>query len=85
MTDFPHRGFAISVSIRRDKDMWDARTTVYPPNDLKHELGDPVTLDVTLLQTNRIEQVRAEAFEQAQGVINEIVSRRGDRPLRNTG
>jgi hypothetical protein len=62
MSDFSHGGFAISISIRRDKDMWDVRTTVYPPNDLKHELGDRVILDVTLLQTNRIEQVRADAF-----------------------
>ena len=65
--------------------MWDARTTVYPPDDLKHELGDRVTLDVTVLQTNPIEQVRGEAFEQAKGLINDIVRRRANRALRNTG
>jgi hypothetical protein len=81
MNDFSHRGFPVSTFIRRDKDMWQVRTTVYPPEDLTHELGDRVTLDVTRLPTNQIEQVRAEALAQAKEVINDIVGRRADRAL----
>ena len=53
--------------------MWEVTTTIYAPEDLVHELGDRVTMDVIKLPTNRIEQVRSDAFDQAKRVIEGIV------------
>jgi len=82
MSDFSHRGFPVSIFIRRNKDMWEVTSTIYAPEDLIHELGDRVTMDAMRLSTNRIEQVRAEAFERAKKVIDEIVNRRAEAALR---
>jgi len=62
--------------------MWEVTSTIYAPEDLIHELGDRVTMDVMRLSTNRIEQVRTEAFERAKKVIDEIVNRRAEAALR---
>ena len=53
--------------------MWEVTTTIYAPEDLIQELGDRVTMDVIKLPTNRIEQVRSDAFDQAKRVIEGIV------------
>ena len=71
--DFSHRGFSISIFIRRKNDVWEVTTTIYAPEALVHELGDRVTMDVMQLPTNRIEQVRSDAFVQAKKVIDGIV------------
>jgi hypothetical protein len=85
MSDFSHRGFPVSIFIRRNKDMWEVTTTIYAPEDLIHELGDRVTMDVMQLPTNRIDQVRTQAFEQAKKVIDDLVSRRAAAALTTTG
>jgi hypothetical protein len=36
-------------------------------------MGDRITMDVMQLPTNRIEQVRSEAFDQAKKAIDGIV------------
>lgn len=82
MSDFSHRGFPISIFIRRKNDLWEVTTTIYAPEDLIHELGDRVTMDVIKLPTNRIEQVRDAAFEQAKKVVDDIVRRRAVLTLR---
>jgi len=84
MSDFSHRGFRISIFVRRNKDMWEVTTTIYAPDDLIHELGDRVTMDVIQLPTNRIEQVRADAYEQAKKMINEIANCRAAVALHAT-
>jgi hypothetical protein len=76
MSDFWHRGFRLSIFIRRSRDMWEVTTTIYAPDDLAHELGDRITMDVMRLPTNRIEQVRAEALDRAKVAVNDIVNRR---------
>ena len=59
-------------------------TTIYAPEDLVHELGDRVTMDVIQLPTNRIEQVRSDAFDQAKKTIDRIVRDRAAAiPLEN--
>ncbi|MGE5669028.1 MAG: hypothetical protein ACM338_12625 [Betaproteobacteria bacterium] len=76
MTDFSHRGFLVSVFVRRSSGTWEVTTTIYAPRALVDELGDQVTMDVSRSPTNRIEQVRTEAFEQAKKFINDLVARR---------
>jgi len=49
--DFSHRGFPISIFIRRKSDTWEVTTTIYAPEDLIQELGDRVTMDVIKLPT----------------------------------
>ena len=56
-------------------------TTIYAPEDLVHELGDSVTMDVMQLPTNRIEQVRSDAFDQAKKTIDGIVRDRAAAAL----
>jgi len=79
--DFSHRGFPISIFIRRKSDMWEVTTTIYAPEDLIQELGDRVTMDVIKLPTNRIEQVRSDAFDQAKKAIDGIVRDRAAAAL----
>jgi hypothetical protein len=66
MSDSSYRGFPISIFIRRRADEWEVTTTICGPEALAHELGDRVTMDVLQLATNRIEQVRSDAFDQAK-------------------
>ena len=73
MSESSYRGFPISIFIRRRGDVWEITTTIYAPEALVRELGDRVTMDVMQLPTNRIEQVRSEAFDQAKKVIDGIV------------
>ena len=35
--DFSHRGFPISIFIRRKSDMWEVTIAIYSPEDLVHE------------------------------------------------
>ena len=81
MTDFSHRGFLVSVFVRRSNGTWEVTTTVYAPKGLIEELGDQVTMYVSSSPTNRIEQVRTDAFEQAKTVINDLVASRNVMPL----
>jgi hypothetical protein len=81
MTDFSHRGFLVSVFVRRASGTWEVTTTVHAPKGLSDELGDQVTMYVNRSPTNRIEQVRTEAFEQAKTVINDLVASRTVIPL----
>ncbi|MEO8187781.1 MAG: hypothetical protein ABI580_10510, partial [Burkholderiaceae bacterium] len=76
VADFSHRGFPISIFIRRRGDVWEVATTIYAPEALVAELGDRVTMDVVRRQTNDIEHVRAEAFEKAKNAVTEIVRQR---------
>ena len=46
-----------------------------------HELGDRVTMDMMQLRTNRIEQVRSDAFEQAKEIIDGLVRDRAAAAL----
>lgn len=73
MSDSSYRGFPISIFIRRRADEWEVTTTIYAPEALVHELGDRVTMDVMQLATNRIEQVRSDAFGEAKKTIDGIV------------
>lgn len=73
MSESSYRGFPISIFIRRRADVWEVTTTIYAPEALVHELGDRVTMDVMQLPTNRIEQVRSDAFHQAKETIDGIV------------
>jgi CHASE3 domain sensor protein len=70
--------------IRRNKDMWEVTTTIHAPVDLIHELGDRVTMDAVRLPTNRIEEVRSEALEQAKKAIDDIVRGRASVALPTT-
>jgi hypothetical protein len=81
MSDSSYRGFAISIFIRRRADEWDVTTTIYAPGALAHELGDRVTVDVMQLTTNRIEQVRSDAFDHAKKTIDGIVRDRAAAAL----
>jgi hypothetical protein len=73
MSESSYRGFPISIFIRRRGDVWEVSTTIYAPEPLVHELGDRVTMDVIVMPTNRIEQVRSNAFDQAKQTIDGIV------------
>ena len=79
--DFSHRGFSISIFIRRKNDVWEVTTTIYAPEALVHELGDRVTMDVMQLPTNRIEKVRSDAFDKAKKTIDGIVRDRAAAAL----
>ena len=81
MTDCSHRGFPVSVFVRRIRGEWEVTTTIHAPKDLVDELGDQVIMDVSRLPTNHVEQVRTEAFEQAKRVIDDLVARRTVTPL----
>jgi hypothetical protein len=81
MTEIWHRGFRVSVFVRRIRDEWEVATTIYAPEDLIDEFGDEVTMDLSHLPTDRIDQVRADSFEQAKKAINEFVWRRTVTPL----
>jgi len=84
VSESSYRGFPISIFIRRRADEWEVTTTIYAPEDLVHELGDSVTMDVMQLPTNRIEQVRSDAFDQAKKIIDRIVRDRAAAiPLAN--
>ena len=77
MTGFSHRGFPVSIFVRRIRGEWEVTTTIHAPDDLIDELGDQVIMDVSHLPTNHIEQVRTAAFEHAKTVIDDLVARRG--------
>jgi hypothetical protein len=81
MADLSHRGFLVSVFVRRTRGMWEVMTTIYVPDGLAHELGDQVIMDVDQSPTNRIEYVRSEAFEKAKKVIDDLVVSRAVMPL----
>jgi len=81
VSDSSYRGFPISIFIRRRADVWEVTTTIYAPESLMHELGDRVTMDVMQLPTNRIEQVRSDAFDQAKKTIDGIVRDRAAAAL----
>lgn len=81
MADFSHRGFPISVFVRRVRGEWEVTTTIYAPKDLIDEIGDQVTMDLSQLPTNRIEQVRTDALERAKKVIDDLAARRTAIPL----
>ena len=81
MSESSHRGFPISIFIRRRADVWEVTTTIYAPEALVHELGDRATMNVVQLSTNRIEQVRSDAFDQAKKAIDAIVRDRAAAAL----
>jgi hypothetical protein len=81
MTDFSHRGFVVSVFVRRTRGMWEVMTTIYVPSGLTPELGDQVIMDTDESPTNRIEHVRTEAFERAKNVIDKLIVGRTVIPL----
>lgn len=81
MSESSYRGFPISIFIRRRADEWEVTTTIYAPEALVHELGDRITMDVMHLPTNRIEQVRSDAFDQAKKIIDGIVRDRAAAAL----
>jgi hypothetical protein len=76
MAEFSYRGFPISIFIRRQRDVWEVTTTIYAPKDLVGELSDEVIMDSVRLPTNRIEEVRRQAHEQAKKFIDDLVARR---------
>ena len=76
MADFSYRGFPIKIFIRRQLDIWEVTTTIYAPNNLVGELSDEVIMDSVRLPTNRIEEVRGQAYEQAKKFIDDLVARR---------
>ena len=76
MAEFSHRGFPIAIFIRRQLDVWEVTTTIYAPKDLIGELSDEVIMDSVRLPTNRIEEVRKQAYEQAKEFIDDLVARR---------
>jgi hypothetical protein len=76
MIDFSHRGFLVSVFVRRTRGMWEVMTTIYARQGFADELGDQVTMDVDPSPTNRIDHVRTEAFERAKNVIDDLIARR---------
>ena len=73
MSDSSYRGFPISIFIRRRADEWQVTTTIHAPEALAHEMDDRVTMDVLQLATNRIEQIRSDAFDRAKKTIDGIV------------
>lgn len=81
MSESSYRGFPISIFIRRRADEWEVTTTIYAPEALVHELGDRITMDIMHLPTNRIEQVRSDAFDQAKKIIDGIVRDRAAAAL----
>ncbi len=76
MTEVSHRGFLISVFVRRTRGLWEVTTTIYAPKGLADELGDQVIMDVDPSPTNHIEQVRAEAFERGKKTVDDLVTGR---------
>ena len=76
MDKVSHRGFLISVFVRRTRGVWDVTTTIYVPEGLAHELGDQVIMDVDKSGTNRIDEVRQEAIERAKKAIDALVTPR---------
>lgn len=81
MTEIWHRGFRVSVFVRRVRGEWEVMTTIYAPEDLIDEFGDEVTMDLSHSPTNRIDDVRANAFEHAKKAIGDFVARRTITPL----
>lgn len=81
MADVSHRGFLVSVFVRRTRGMWEVMTTIYVPDGLAHELGDQMIMDVDKSPTNRIEHVRAEALERAKKLIDELMAGRIVTPM----
>jgi hypothetical protein len=80
VAEFSYRGFPISIFIRRKMDEWEVSTTIYAPKDLAGELSDEVIMDSVRLPTNRIEEVRTRALEQAKQFIDDLVARRAAIP-----
>ena len=77
MSDYSHRGFRVSIFIRRSStDILEVRTTIYAPAGLIDELGDPVAIDIVHSSTNSLEKLGFDAFERAKKAINNIVSSR---------
>jgi len=81
MSESSHRGFPISIFIRRRADVWEVTTTIHAPEGLVHELGDRVTMDVVQLPTNWIEQVRSDALDRAKKIIDGIARDRAAAAL----
>lgn len=80
MAELSHRGFLVSVFVRRSRGVWEVMTTIYVPDGLVHELGDQVIMDVDASPTNRIEQVRFAACERAKKFIDDFVAARTATP-----
>jgi hypothetical protein len=77
MSDYSHRGFRVSIFIRRSSnDMLEVRTTICAPAGLIDELGDPVAIDVVRSSANSLEKLAFDAFERAKKAIDNIVSSR---------
>jgi len=71
-----HRGFLISVFVRRTRGIWEVMTTIYVPEGLAHDLGDQVIMDIDKSGTNRIDEVRHEAIERAKKAVDDLVTPR---------
>jgi len=71
-----HRGFLISVFVRRTRGIWEVMTTIYVPQGLAHDLGDQVIMDIDKSGTNRIDEVRHEAIERAKKAVDDLVTPR---------
>jgi len=80
MAHLSHRGFLISVFVRRSRGTWEVMTTIYVPDGLVHELGDQVIMDVDESPTNHIEHVRAEAGERARKYVDDLITARAATP-----
>jgi len=76
MDKFSHRGFLISVFVRRTRGIWEVMTTIYVPEGLAHDLGDQVIMDIDKSGTNRIDEVRHEAIERAKKAVDDLVTPR---------
>jgi len=76
MDKVSHRGFLISVFVRRTRGIWEVMTTIYVPQGLAHDLGDQVIMDIDKSGTNRIDEVRHEAIERAKKAVDDLVTPR---------
>ena len=76
MDKVSHRGFLISVFVRRTRGIWEVMTTIYVPEGLSHDLGDQVIMDVDKSGTNRIDDVRHDAIERAKKAVDDLVTPR---------
>jgi hypothetical protein len=76
MDKVSHRGFLISVFVRRTRGIWEVMTTIYVPEGLAHDLGDQVIMDIDKSGTNRIDEVRHEAIERAKKAVDDLVTPR---------
>lgn len=75
MSDFWHRGFSGSVTVRRFGDQWLVQTDIFTPTELADRMGDPISVPDKPFPEQSINSVRAQATDQAMRIIDEFIAR----------